>query len=294
LRRLADAAGGRLCLLASDLGAGPGLLSSPEIQVNVGDGFFYLPVDLAIIGQFFAGLGPGLHRHLPAHNLDACLSVSGFEPDELCETRLAFSMSSEVYGARGRSAISSLLEHGGPTLGPEQWLAIATMLRYDSRYLDASVDLVGRWVEQDLLHPRLRQDVMAALRLFGAEIYWTPGSNDSYFNLGTILLELGDVKAALASYVLSIETCGPAAATFVNMALALRALDRRPEALEALTDALEVDPTSVSARGWLGRIQLELSGELPINPPSASDSPPPEPPAPAPTPAAAPAPAGTT
>jgi hypothetical protein len=267
LRRLADSAAGRLCLLVSDLGLGRGLLAEPEMKVKAGGGFFYLPVDLSIVGQFFGQLGPGIHRHRPATHLDTSLSVSGFDANELRETRHAFSTSAEAFGARGRAALSSLLERGGATLDPEEWLGLSAFVRYDSVFLDASTDLISRWVQAGILDPEIKREVIATLRLFGAEIYWTPGAYDTYFSLATILHELGELRAAVAAYVLSIETVGPSVDAYVNLALALRALDRRSEAMESLRDALALDPSHVVARGWLGRIELELAGQLPANPP---------------------------
>ncbi len=263
LRRLADAGHGRLCLIASDLGPGGRLLAEPELQLGKGDSFFYFPVDFAVIGLFFSGLGPGVHRHWPATALDACLSVSGFQSDQLRETTLAFSSSLEAFGARGRSALSSLLEHGGAYLEPEDWLALASLGRYDSIFLHASVATISRWIRDDRLRPQVKRELIAVLRLFGAEIYWTPGAPDVYFDLGTVLHELGEIRAAIASYLRSLETAGPAVETYINLALALRTLGRGEAAMEALRDALGVDPSHIVARGWLGRLELELSGQLP-------------------------------
>jgi tetratricopeptide (TPR) repeat protein len=267
LRRLARAAGGRLCLLASDLGTGDRLAQEPELQVNREKSFFYLPVDFSVMGRFFQRLGPGIQKHRPATYLDTSLLVAGFQPDQLRETAYAFSTTVEAFGVRGRKALVSLLDEGGANLEPEEWLAVANLGWYDTRLLDASVDLFGRWVRQKLLPPALHREVVTALRRFAAEMYWTPGAPDTYFNIATALAALGELKAAVAAYVLSIETVGPAAETYVNLALALRALDRRSDAVEALRDALSVDPSHVTARGWLGRIELEMTGELPLTPP---------------------------
>jgi Tetratricopeptide repeat len=266
LRRLADAAGGRLCLLASDLGTGNRLVPEPELQVNREMSFFYLPVDFSVMGRFFRRLGPGIQKHHAATYLDTALLVAGFEPDQLRETAYAFSATVEAFGVRGRKAMGSLLEEGGVRLDPEEWLAVASLGRYDTRFLDASVDLFGRWVRAEVLPPALHREVVTALRRFAAEIYWTPGAPDTYFNMATALAALGELKAAVAAYVLSIETVGPAVETYVNLAIMLRALDRRSEALEALRDALALDPSHVTARGWLGRIELEMTGELPRTP----------------------------
>jgi hypothetical protein len=266
LRRLADAASGRVCLLAADLGLGAGLPTEPDMQVNKGATFFYLPVDISVVRRLFERLGPGLHRHRPAAYLDVSMSVAGFEPDELRETRFAFSASVEVFGPRGRAALTSLLDQSRIALAPEEWLALSALLRYDSLLLGSSTELISAWVQSGALRPHLRTEILGVLRLFGAEIYWTPGAPDSYFDLATMLQELGEFKAAVASYVLSIETVGPSTAAYINLAQALRALDRRPEALEALRDALALDPTDIVARGWLGRIELELSGDLSPDP----------------------------
>jgi hypothetical protein len=271
LRRLADAAGGRLCLLASDLGTGDRLVTEPELRVGAGAGFFYLPVDFSVIGRFFAGLGPGVHRHVPASSLDACLAISGFHPEQLRETCHAFASSLGTFGARGRAAVNSLLQHGGHLLGPEEWLAVASWNRYDGILLHASVDTISRWIRDELIRPPVKRELVAALRLFGAEMFWTPGAPDAYFDLAIVLHELGELKAAIASYVQSLETVGPAVETYVNLALALRALDRGEAAMEALRDALALDPTHVVARGWLGRLELELSGRLPANRPEATE-----------------------
>jgi hypothetical protein len=265
LRRLADAAGGRLCLLASDLGTGS-RATEPEIQVKRDSSFFYFPVDLSVVGRFFERLGPGIQRHHLTTFLDTGLFVAGFEPGDLRESAHAFSVSIEAFGTRGRKALGSLLEFGGPMLDPEEWLAIAARGRYDNRFLDASVELFPRWMRDQAVPPEIRRELVNALRLIGAEVYWTPGAPDTYFNLAIALHHLGELKAAVASYVLSIETVGPDPATYINLALALRGLHCRPEAMEALRDALAMDPSNVTARGWLGRIELELSGELPLSP----------------------------
>ncbi len=253
--RLAAAAGGRLMLLASDLGVGSiELLPPPEMEF---DGFMFVPCDLDLIGRYVAG-DRGLHRFRWTRALDACVAVRGIDAGELPGTGFAFTEHIERFGARGWDTLFDLTRDG-PRLAPEQWMAVAGALRYDSFLLAVTADLPAHWAVADLLNERhAHGELLRALRRFGGEIYPIPGSHDAYYDLGRMLSALGAPRDALTSFVKSIEAAGPSARTFLAMALDLRTIGRLPEALEALRDALEADPSHVLARGWMAQIEIEI------------------------------------
>jgi hypothetical protein len=259
LSRLAGACDNGLALLTCDLGVGTTQVPPPEMELEA---FFYLPVDTKVLGRFFAQMGDGLARYQQARALDFAFLVHGFGADELRETDLAFTSWAESFSIRSYEAIGEMLVEAGPRLTPNEWIGLAALFRYDSRFLEASADTIRRWVQNALIPASIREPILVALRNFGLEMYWLPGAPDSYFTLGSILQDLGEMKAAIASYVKSVETVGPTAETLTAMGIALRALDRRSEAAVAFGEALDADPTHVVARGWLAQVQLELDGQV--------------------------------
>ena len=100
LRRLMAASRGRLCVIASDLGESE-LGMSRNLELVVGNGFFYTPVDLDIVGSFISLFGPGYHTKAPSNALETSVSVVGFEPGELGETKNAFATHAGTFGASG-------------------------------------------------------------------------------------------------------------------------------------------------------------------------------------------------
>lgn len=267
LRRLADAAGGRLALLAADLGL---RTTAPlqDLRVDVGAGLFYLPVDLDVIARYLRGIDAtaGLHRHRRSQALDTLVSVIGLEPAQLPETRLAAELFGERFGPRGQAALVELLGVAGPSMSPESWLALAALQCYDPRLLDASLPQLVRWAGADAFGVH-RPDLLTALERIQSNVYRLPGRPDTYSSLGRVLRELGELDWAVDCYERSVATAGPAPETSFAIALCHHGAGRADEARTWFARTLELDDEHVLARGWIA--QLALAGGAAAPPPAA-------------------------
>jgi tetratricopeptide (TPR) repeat protein len=258
LERLVDAASGRLCLLVSDLG--PAEEPVEDVDLELSSDLFYLAIDVDVIGQYLGRLGPGLHRVSRSATLDTGLSVIGFDPSELRETQHAFSMWVESFGARGHRTIAALVARAGSALEPEQWLALAAMLRYDPRLVDESVGLVTGFVSSEKLSPRQRQELVAALLHIADNTYRIPAAPDTLFNVGLILDEMDETELAIGMFTTSLQTMADAPETQFSLGLCLQSLGRYDEALDSFRRVVELDARHVLARGWIAQIEADQGG----------------------------------
>ncbi|MDP9074945.1 MAG: tetratricopeptide repeat protein, partial [Actinomycetota bacterium] len=257
LRRLVDAGAGRLCLLASDLSTHEAPIGDVDLEL-VG-GLFYLPVDLTVIGEYLGRLGRCWHRACQSEAFDTSLSIVGFGPDELRETEHAFSTLIDTFGPRGHRLVAGLAARVGRALQPEQWLALAALLRYDPRMLDESVTLVTAYASSGVLTAHQRRELMMALDRLADNTYWLPGQADTVFNIGVILHEFAEVEAAIAMFIRSLEAAGDSAETLFSLGLCQQSLGRHAAAVDSFRRALALDPRHVLARGWIAQIQADLS-----------------------------------
>ena len=227
LKRLVEAASGRLCLLVSDLCPAEEPLESFDLELS--SALFYMAIDVDVLGQYLDQFGPGLWRVSRSATLDTCLSVIGFDLSELRETQHAFSILMESFGPRGHRTIAALVARAGSALEPEQWLALAAMLRYDPRLLDESVGLVLGFASSNSLTPRQRQELVDVLSHMADNSYWIPAVADTLFNIGLILDEIGETEAAIGMFTTSLHTRAGAPETHFSLGLCQQSLGRTPE-----------------------------------------------------------------
>jgi len=247
-----------MLLLADDLDASgldtkPGL---PELSASDRSDFFYFPVDLSFVGRFLARLGAPVVRHYPSLSLGLLAVAIGSQPDELAETIHACNVflgrNSPQWFQAARRAIE---EMGAASL--DHWLSAATALCFDPYFLEATIRAVRAWAQPESLSSRRRERLAEALERIRAEVYWIPGSPDSYFTLAMLYQEMGCFDSALACYRESLAVTGPSADTFFNMGLCERGRGRPKEALGWMARTVDLDPQHVLARGWIAQIALE-------------------------------------
>jgi hypothetical protein len=258
LRRILKAATGGMLLLAGDLDVSgldtmPGL---PELPASDGSDFFYFPVDLSLVGRFLARLGAPVVRHYPSLSLGLLAVATGSQPDELAETIHACDVflgrnGPQWFGAAGRA----IEETGAASL--DHWLSAAAALCFDPYFLEATIAAVRAWAQPESLSPRRRERLAETLERIRAEVYWIPGSPDSYFTLAMLYQEMDCLDPALVCYRDSLAVTGPSADTFFNMGLCERGRGRPEEALGWMARAVDLDPQHVLARGWIAQIALE-------------------------------------
>lgn len=260
LRRLVEAAAGGMLLLAGDLDTSglETMAGLPDIPTSDSSGpdFFYLPVDLSVVGRFLARLGASVVRHYPSQTLGLLAMVVGGQPNELAETIHACDVflgrnSPQWFATAGRA----IEELGAPSL--DYWLSAAKGLCFDPYFLEATMPAVRAWAQPEALSPRRRKCLVDALERIHAEVYWIPGSPDSYFTLAMVYQEMGCLASALACYRASLAITGPVADTYFNMGLCERGNGHPAEALNWMAQAVELDPQHVLARGWVAQIAIE-------------------------------------
>jgi lipoprotein NlpI len=88
-----------------------------------------------------------------------------------------------------------------------------------------------------------RADFVAALEAF-------PGHAPALTNLGNMLLEEGQVDAAIASYERAIAGDREYANAYLNLGVAYKRAGRLAEAVRALRDAQRLEQRAIAANSW--------------------------------------------
>ncbi|HEY8025214.1 MAG TPA: tetratricopeptide repeat protein [Burkholderiaceae bacterium] len=107
-----------------------------------------------------------------------------------------------------------------------------------------------------------KEDMLEGLHRIAANVYYLPGSVDSYYNIALVFQCLGRFEEAIVHYRLSLEWFQEAPYTWHNMGLCLNALNRPQEALLAFGQALKLEPAFILARGWISEIQSQLDASV--------------------------------
>jgi tetratricopeptide (TPR) repeat protein len=145
-------------------------------------------------------------------------------------------------GARGHNNLALILQQRGDAAGANTHYA--TALRLQPGYVSAHYNWGVALLEQNRVAEAVVQ-LEAAVRL-------APDHADARLNLGNALVRAASPAAALPHYEASLGL-RPAADVHVNLAVALSALGRRPEAIVQLEAALRLDASLAPARLQLAR-----------------------------------------
>ncbi len=85
---------------------------------------------------------------------------------------------------------------------------------------------------------------------FTAALEASPGHAPALTNLGNMLLEEGQIDAAIASYERAIAGDRAYANAYLNLGVAFKRAGRLAEAVRALRDALRLEQRAIAANSW--------------------------------------------
>ncbi|MGA9944725.1 MAG: tetratricopeptide repeat protein [Candidatus Cybelea sp.] len=85
---------------------------------------------------------------------------------------------------------------------------------------------------------------------FAAALEASPGHAPALTNLGNMLLEEGQVDAAIASYEHAIAGDREYANAYLNLGVAYKRAGRIAEAVRAIRDALRLEQRAIAANSW--------------------------------------------
>jgi tetratricopeptide (TPR) repeat protein len=246
--------GGRMLMLSGDRGyngdeaivRGEG---APAMSMH---GSFSMMVDYQIIGDYCRALG-GRVIH-PSHRHES-LNVSAFlfGGAEFAETRGAYAEAIEKFGPDDFNTLKEGFARVYDSMSLENLLAFLRLSRWDyRRFLECLHVLKERLT--DAPDARKRDVYEAARRVWDA--YLPIGEEeDLAFHIGTLLLEMEFYKEALEFLRHSADLYGVEPGTAYNMAVCYDGLSQTPEALECVTQALELDAEFDAAKALRVRLQ---------------------------------------
>jgi tetratricopeptide (TPR) repeat protein len=246
--------GGRMLMLSGDRGyngdeailRGEG---SPALALH---GSFSMMVDYQLIGEFCRGLG-GRVIH-PSHRHES-LNVSAliFGDAEFGETRQAYAEAIEKFGPDDFNTLKEGFARVYDSMSLENLLAFLRLSRWDYRRFIECLHVFKERLP-DAPDVRKRELHEAARRVWDA--YLPIGEEeDLAFHIGTLLLEMELYREALEFLQHSVDLYGAEPGTAYNMAVCYNGLSQTPEALECVTQALELDAEFDAAKALRIRLQ---------------------------------------
>lgn len=248
-------------LLSADKGyvreeslAGRGL---PEISLH---GSVSLPMNYHALARYFerAG-GVSFHTERLETRLHVCAFVSGENPDRLAETHHAFAEFVEAQGPDDFYSLKTLLDAASETLSAEQILAFLRVSGWDPDvFRKVSPRLLS--LAPELREAERRELSRAAGRIWEAYLPIGEERNLS-FELGVLLLSIGDAGEARMHFERSRDLRGPDVPTLCNLALCHLRLGSLQSALAEAGDALALDPGFEPARSLHAEVLAGLRGE---------------------------------
>lgn len=140
----------------------------------------------------------------------------------------------------------------------EELISYLNLLHWDPYVVDSCLDLVLARIDQLSYAAvvELAEGMRRSARLF----YYIPGSLSIFNNIGAFFQGIGDYKAAMDYYRLSIEQLGRQDFTSYNMGLCHFSLGDYDAALDAFREALALGyPESVLLKGWIVHTQEAIA-----------------------------------
>lgn len=250
-------AGDRLLLLSADKGfvheealAGRGL---PGFAIH---GSISMQVNYHALARHVLHLGGTVfHARRRQSSLRICALALGLPEEGLAETRHAFGEAVEVQGPDDFFTLKKGMEQAYGQLTAGQALAF---LRFSGG--DANIFL-GLFPRLMALAPEMdeetRSELCAVVRQVWEMFLPIGEDRDVAFQLGLLLATAEKIPEALDLFTESLRLYGPDAATLYNVALCHYRLGRPEPALEAVAQALEIQPGHSAAR----RLQQALGAE---------------------------------
>ncbi|MFN3076001.1 MAG: tetratricopeptide repeat protein [Alphaproteobacteria bacterium] len=264
LRHLKALAGGRLLLVIGDIPSGDGFFyREPPQFLDPSAGYFYLPVDMGLVGRFVARLGGWALR--PAQEddgLEISLFSIGLSFADLAETRLAVETHLATFG---HSLVDGVIRHMQANAAPPPlplFLALAAAGRWDPVLLDGSLEFLLTAYRDRSYLPEEWERLAAVLGRFAENVFVTPGATDTYFSIGMLLQEMGAYAEAIGWFQRSVTSFGETVATLYNLAVCHTFTGETDTALGLFHRVVALDPRHVLARGWMAQVTYDAAVQI--------------------------------
>lgn len=253
-------AGGRMLLLSGDRGynCDEALLrgeGAPTIAVH---GSFSMMVDYQIIGEYC--LRQGGEALYPAHRQES-LNVSAFMfgnmPGGFVETRQVYAEAVEKFSPDDFFTLKNGIEQVYEALSLEQLLAFLRLSGWDYKRFWECLPALKKHLTG--ISEIQKQDLYEVIRQVWDSYLPIGEENDLAFEMGTLLLEMEFYAEALVLLEHSVNLYGIESGTAYNMGVCYHGLSQVEAALEAINQALELDPDFDAAKAMRIKLQSNTS-----------------------------------
>lgn len=257
--RLAECAGGRLFLLATDKAYAHHLdlfaPMEPDLAVHHS---LSITVNFDAFGRLFRQLGGDCFHQTVQQSISTSAFTLGSTLDALPELRREIATHLETCSPGNLFALYRHLEktHSGCSL--DVLIGYLGLTLWDPRAFHLLFEtILARIKSASLLEAR---DLAMGLRQVAESVYHLPGSPDTWSHLGIALVELGDHRGALDLFERSLHDFGRTEASLFNLGLCLFQLGDLVGAAERFREVVALRPDHIMALGWLAHLETLQAG----------------------------------
>jgi hypothetical protein len=267
LRNLHVLVEGPMLVIAADLGTTrfPSFTSA-EPGLTTPGAYFYGAVDFGLLGRYAARLG-GDYMHQPRdRSLNIALFSFGQPFSALNETRVA---ADTFFAMVSHSVISESIRHMADAGAPPPlplFVELAAAGSFDPSVFDSMFELLMAEYASGVYPAALWDELVEMLDRFADNVFAIPEGPDTYFNIGSLLQQMGRYQRAIDYYRRSEALYGENTPCLYNIGLCRWFTGDEAGARGDLARVLELDPSNVMARGWLAQIEHERAKPAPPRP----------------------------
>ncbi len=201
--------------------------------------------------------GTALHARRRLSSLRICAFALGRSEEEMAETRYAFAEAMEDQGLDDFFTVKRGMEHAYDALTAEQAIAF---LRFSGWDANVFFGLLPRlMVLASEMNDVTRRELAAAARQIWETFLPIGEARDVPFHLGLLLATIDQIPEALDLFTESLRLHGPDATTLYNIALCHHRLQQSGPALDAIEQALQLQPSHTAAHHLHLALRAETS-----------------------------------
>ncbi len=263
LKRLSEAADGRMLVLAADKGISyeedlTMLQGDPTLEFHASRQCFSQLVNFDAIAKYFRSKGG--EAFLPQKHYSG-LNLCGFlqrHPQEgFPATRDAYRRAADAFGPDDLFAVMSWLNDRLDQVPLAQAISLLRLTRWDPTAFARLFSVIARQARNT--GPE-RSDLRdAVLKTWGNHYPLSREENILAFYCGVVLLEMRFFSEAYEMFRKSQQLFEPSAATSYNLGLCSQGMNRPGEALEFMREACRMDPSFEPARTSLLKLEKECT-----------------------------------
>lgn len=258
MKRLSGMGGGRLLTLASDKARFH--LSQFERQSSLGlalDGAYAATVNLEAVSRVVTRWGGlALSRPTPNKRFDSYAFVMAPSTESMGATRNAAQEHLLGFGPQAYHALLAHLRRIGDKADLAAILALLSMGRPDPAILlRLETPLLAATKDRKSVGPSERQELLYVIRESWENRFDLKEESGSAFLMARLAKRLGDPELAAKFYLASLDTGGPDAATYYNLALCLIEMGSPDDAKSCLQQALAIKPDHAPSKEQLARLE---------------------------------------